>query len=193
MAFDGIEDDDNINTVKVMQKPIPIDVNKIKRPEIVTEIKAIGDDVFRIMESEDEKQIIKAELFEESIKSLVYITPRKEMALTITGIFEAARRFKNIETKITRIEKTSDSYIAYAMAKNLKDNISVEIAVEQPIRAPIGPQGTLIKDDFCMQKAQAKALRNAIRKVIPVNYFQAMIKIFVIHGIEERNKQQVKK
>lgn len=145
----------------------------------VTKIPADGYRAMELMDSEDEKAIVKAELFDETVKSLVYNfgNSNSQLTLTITGIFEACRRYKNIRTGITKIEKTTTGYLCYAYAENLKDNIRVELAVEQPFK--IQEKGAWVEDKFALQKAQSKAIRNCVRKVIPINYFQAMIKIYM--------------
>lgn len=157
-----------------MPPAIPVD-------DTIIQIKAQGQRAFELMEAEDEKQIVNAELFEESVKALVYTPTQGPMTLTITGVFEAARRYKNIQFGIISSEKTQDGWLVKAWARNLADNIYNEAIVEQPFRIPMGQQG-LVKDPFALQKAQSKAKRNAVRQVIPINYFYAMLKRF----LEER-------
>lgn len=163
-------DDDN----KKEEKKIQV---KTKVPEIIKTINAEGQKAYDLMDAEDEQQIIKAELFDETIKSFVYQQKGGELTLSITGILEAARRYKNIEAGVRKIEKTEEGWLAFAFAKNIKDNISCELAVLQPFKSMIN--GNLQSDPFSLQKAQSKALRNCIRKVIPANYFQSMIKIYL--------------
>ena len=144
-----------------------------KVPEIVKEIKAMGQKAFELMEAEDEKQIVNLELLRETVKTFVYKTRQNAL------IFEVARRYKNIEVGIKNWQKTEDSWIVSAYAKNLRDNLYNEAIVEQKFRTPIGQGGSLVLDSFSFQKAQSKAKRNAIRQVIPANYFQSMIKLFL--------------
>lgn len=162
-----------------------------KAAEIITDaVRQIPADGYRamvLMDSEDEKAIVKAELLDETVKSLVYMYGNNQLTLTINGVFEACRRYKNIRTGITKIEKTSTGYLCYAYAENMKDNIRVELAVEQPFK--IQERGAWIEDKFALQKAQSKAIRNCVRKVIPINYFQTMIKKY----IDEQKKKIVPK
>jgi len=157
-------------------------------PKIIKNINATGNKVFELMDAEDEKQIVKAELFDETVKTLVYQPKQGDLTLTINGIFEAARRFKNIDTGILKIEEKKDGIVAYGYAHNIKDNIKVTLAVEQPLR--ILQAGNLVKDPFAFQKAQSKAIRNCVRKVIPANTFQAMIKLFVKMSKESKKVQK---
>lgn len=179
MAWEDMEKKENEKVDKLLKEDNIILDKKISEqlPKVVMPVNATGDKVYALMDSEDEKMIVKAELLDETVKTLVYKPLQGEATLTIVGIFEAARRFKNIKMGIKNVMKTDDSYIAYAYAHNLKDNLYIELAVEQPIRTKFGE--SMVKDPFAFQKAQSKAIRNCVKKVIPVNFFQAVIKTYM--------------
>jgi hypothetical protein len=180
MTWEDDEKKENDKIDKLLKEDgIVLDKKQDNLPKVIIPINAAGQKAFELMEAEDEKQIVNLELLRETVKTFVYKPKQGELTLTITGIFEVARRYKNIDIGIKEWQKTEDSWMVTAYAKNLRDNIYNEAIVEQPFRAPIGPQGSLVKDAFAFQKAQSKAKRNAIRQVIPANYFQSMIKLFL--------------
>lgn len=164
---------------------------KVEDPRIVHEIQATGYKAFELMDAEDEKQIVDAKLFDETINSLVYDLKGKKV-LTFTGVMEAARRYKNVDCGTSRIETIKDdkgriiTYRAYGYAINHRDKLRMELAVEQPVKAPIGARGAIVKDSFALQKAQSKAIRNCIVKIIPANHFQAMIKLYLENKDEKK-------
>jgi len=144
------------------------------------------EETAHLVEREDEKAILEEEMTGELLQALVYIGKDGRPVLSYAGIKEGARRFKNIKYGVSRIEETPDFYIAYGYAINLADNISIEIPKRQ-LKLMSLKDGSKIPDEFAFEKACAKAIRNAIKGVIPIQYFQALIQKFL-----EQEKNQTK-
>lgn len=136
------------------------------------------EETAHLVEREDEKAILQEEMTGELLQALVYIGKDNKPVLSYAGVKESARRFKNIKYGVSRVEETSDYFIAYGYAINLADNVNIEIPKRQSKLMTL-KDGSKITDEFAFEKACAKAIRNAIKGVIPVQYFQALVQKFL--------------
>ena len=150
------------------------------------------EETAHLVEREDEKAILQEEMTGELLQSLVYIGKDGKPVLSYAGIKEGARRFKNIRYGVSKVEETSDYIIAYGYAKNLADNIEIEIPKRQSKKLQ-HKDGSTVTDEFAYEKACAKAIRNAIKGVIPIQYFQFMIKAFMEQEPQQQNGKKYEK
>lgn len=136
------------------------------------------EETAHLVEREDEKAILQEEMTGELLQALVYIGKDNKPVLSYAGVKEGARRFKNIKYGVSRVEETPDYFIAYGYAINLADNVSIEVPKRQP-KVKTLKNGEKITDEFAFEVACAKAIRNAIKGVIPIQYFQALVQKFL--------------
>lgn len=150
------------------------------------------EETAHLVEREDEKAILQEEMTGELLQSLVYIGKDGKPVLSYAGIKEGARRFKNIRYGVSKVEETPEYIIAYGYAKNLADNIEIEIPKRQSKKLQL-KDGSTVTDEFAYEKACAKAIRNAIKGVIPIQYFQFMIKAFMEQEPQQQNGKKYEK
>ncbi|NLA45499.1 MAG: hypothetical protein GX869_07640 [Candidatus Cloacimonetes bacterium] len=152
------------------------------------------EEIAHLVEREDEKAILQEEMTGELLQALVYIGKDDKPVLSYAGVKEGARRFKNIKYGVSRVDETSEYFIAYGYAINLADNISIEVPKRQPKLKTL-KTGEKITDEFAFEIACAKAIRNAIKGVIPIQYFQALVQKFLeqepMQPQSNRNKEKL--
>lgn len=136
------------------------------------------EEIAHLVEREDEKAILQEEMTGELLQALVYIGKDDKPVLSYAGVKEGARRFKNIKYGVSRVEETPDYFIAYGYAINLADNVSIEVPKRQS-KVKILKNGEKIPNEYAFEIACAKAIRNAIKGVIPIQYFQALVQKFL--------------
>jgi len=132
-----------------------------------------GENAYLVMEKEDEKQIVEQAVKEDIIRDLIYQTSLGQKSLSYAGVLEAARLYKNLDYGISRIDQTVEEYTAYAFCHNLKDNTKITIAKSQSKHEIV--KGMKRVDPFAMEKAQSKAIRNAIKGVIPTVFIKNLL------------------
>lgn len=145
---------------------------------VVEKVEMADKELATFVESEDEKAIVNEEINGELIQALVYLSKDNKPVLSYAGVKEVARRLKNIEYGVNKVEIKPEYVLAYAYAHNIQDNIRAEIPNLQKTEVKLKNGATAV-DEFAFQKAVSKAVRNAIKAVIPIESFQEMVKMFL--------------
>jgi hypothetical protein len=136
------------------------------------------EDQFLAMDRLDETQIVDMEIKGELIEKFMYKTSQGVMALSYAGVKELARHYKNIRAKVIRVEQDELAFTAYADALNMTDNVSIGVAKRQ-LKIMQKRDGTEKVDEFAFEKACSKAIRNAIKAVIPTSYIEAFFQHYM--------------
>src|SRR3990167_2917252 len=129
----GWDDEEDKEILGGTEEGVPTGASYTSKNKEETAVKVIeGDDseIYKLMEREDERQILKLELFEETVKALVYDAKGKK-TLTYRGVLECARAYKNLHFGIERIEEDKENITAYAYCHNIADNIRVVLPNRQ--------------------------------------------------------------
>lgn len=136
---------------------------------------------FTEMERVDEDQMIE-EMRGRVLDNFVYVIESKTKTgetkpnfyLTYAGIKTIIQRMGNITIEDVVVTETEDTYRAKAIVRNTKNNMQVLGIVEQSKTMKL-KDGTTVRDEFALQKATSKAIRNAYRLLIPEAVASAII------------------
>lgn len=146
-----------------------------KEPEGGGEKKEEPGKVFQLMERRDEQQIVDT-LMGRYIDEFVYEFregDRKVVGLSWLGIQEASREYGGIKCRLME-KKEADEYIEVVIeATDTRTNASRIGVKRQPKK--MSTRKGVIEDKFAMEKAVAKAQRNAIRPLLP----QTLMKMWI--------------
>ncbi|MBW2674349.1 MAG: hypothetical protein JRD89_13225, partial [Deltaproteobacteria bacterium] len=129
-----------------------------------------GQELILMVEQRDEQQIMQ-EILGDVLRQYVYrfeVGGRVVTNVSYAGVKEAARRRGNIH--VTKIEvdemKDGQGYLAKAEIYDLANNFKTWGVAVQRKKMRLR-DGREVEDDFCVQKAVSKAIRNGLRACVP--------------------------
>lgn len=124
---------------------------------------------FAIMERRDENQIMEELIRSNVIKEYVYDFQQnghRVTGLSYSGVIHVALKLGHIHTGEPIIQEMNEGYLAKVPATDMKRNVSTWGVSFQPQKMTLR-DGREITDKFAIQKAVAKANRNAMRHLFP--------------------------
>ncbi|MBW2674016.1 MAG: hypothetical protein JRD89_11470 [Deltaproteobacteria bacterium] len=129
-----------------------------------------GQELILMVEQRDEQQIMQ-EILGDVLRQYVYrfeVGGRVVTNVSYAGIKEAARRRGNVHVTKVEVEETKDgqAVIGKAEVYDLQNNFKTWGVAVQRKRMRLR-DGREVEDDFCVQKAVSKAIRNGLRACVP--------------------------
>jgi len=148
---------------------------------------------FDLMERRDEEQIQKAimgEYLEEFIYDFTTKDGHRVTNLSWVGIKEIASKMGHIRCdEKPDIRDQGESWFVMVKAEDkLRDSSRWGVTTQS--KKMKRRDGSIVEDEFALQKAMSKAQRNAIRQLIPEKWIQMLIDKF-IHGERKFEPEKV--
>jgi hypothetical protein len=161
-----------------------------KEVEVAPGIVALQNEqqLYVMVEQRDEEQVMR-ELLGEVLRQYIYrfeVGGRVVTNISYAGVKEAARRRGNIHVTRVEVDETKDgrAVIAKAEVYDLQNNFKIWGVAVQPKMMRLR-DGSEVEDQFCVQKAVSKAIRNGLRACIP----EKLIAELVSKWLEEYGRE----